>query len=127
MQIKKKRPVFINLLRIKFPPTAIASIMHRIAGVLLIVSLPFLIYLFNLSLQNQASFASAKMLTDHPLVSIYLYLLLWAISHHFLAGIRYFLIDLEIISGKCAAAGSASIVTAAGVLIPVIVFSWGFI
>jgi len=127
MQTKKKRPVFINLLQIKFPPTAIASIMHRIAGILMIISLPFLIYLFNLSLQNPSSFASVQALSQHPLISLYLYLLLWAISHHFLAGIRYFLVDLEIISGKCAAGGSASIVTALGILIPVIVFAWSLI
>lgn len=124
MQKNKKRPVFINLLQIKFPPTAIASIMHRIAGMLMILSLPFLIYVFDLSLQNQDSFISARELGRHPLIQVYLYLLLWAVSHHFLAGIRYFLVDFEIISGKCAAGGSASIVTALGILIPVIVFSW---
>jgi len=127
MHSQKARPVFLNLLQIKLPPTAIASILHRVAGVLLILSLPFLIYLFELSLTNQSSFNSALQLTKDPLVSLYLYLLLWAISHHFVAGIRYFLVDLEIVSGKCGARLSAAIVVAIGLLVPIWVFFGGML
>lgn len=122
MHQQKARPVFLNLLQIKFPATAIASILHRVAGVLLILSLPFLIYLFGLSLGDQSSFNSALQIIKDPVVSLYLYLLLWAISHHLVAGIRYFLVDLEIVSGKCSARVSASIVVAMGLLIPIWVF-----
>ena len=122
MQQKKARPVFLNLLQIRLPPTAIASILHRVAGVLLILSLPFLIYLFELSLRDNQSFAEALQLSKAPLVRIYLYGLLWAISHHFVAGIRYFLVDLEYISGKGAARFSATMVIAGGLIIPALVY-----
>ncbi len=118
----KTRPVYLNLLTIRFPPTAIASILHRVAGILLILSLPFLIYLFDLSLRDGQSFNTALQITQHPLACLYLYLLLWAISHHFVAGIRYFLVDLELVSGKCATGLSASIVIAAGFMVPMIVY-----
>lgn len=121
MQQKKARPVFLNLLQISLPPNAIASIAHRVAGVLLIVSLPFLIYLFDLSLRSQQSFTDVLQLSQLPWVKIYLYGLLWAISHHFIAGIRYFLIDLEYISGKSASRFSAIMVLVGG-LIPLLVY-----
>ncbi len=127
MHQQKVRPVFLNLLQIKLPPTAVASILHRVAGVLLILSLPFLIYLFELSLGDEKSFNSALQIIKDPVVSLYLYLLLWAISHHFVAGIRYFLVDLEIVSGKCGARLSAAIVVAIGLLIPISVFFGGWL
>ena len=38
-------PVFLNLFRIRFPAGAIASIAHRISGILLFLSLPLLAWL----------------------------------------------------------------------------------
>jgi len=122
---KKARPVFLNLLQIRLPPTAIASILHRVAGVLLIVSLPFLIYLFDLSVRDNQAFAEALRISKTPLVSIYLYGLLWALSHHFIAGIRYFLVDLECIYGRGAARFSAILVIAGGLIIPLLVYLGG--
>jgi len=117
----QKRPVFLNLLQIKLPPTAIASILHRVAGVFLILLFPFLIYMFDVSLQDKASFTQAVQLINQPLVVLLLYGLLWAISHHFFAGLRYFLIDFDVICGKQAARFSAVIVVILGLLIPVLV------
>jgi len=122
MRPNSTRPVFLNLLQIRFPPTALASIMHRLAGVLLVLSLPFLIYLLGLSLQNQQSYTTAIKIIQNPLVSFYLYSLLWAISHHFAAGIRYFLVDLDIFISKRSARVSAYVVIVIGILIPVLVF-----
>jgi succinate dehydrogenase / fumarate reductase cytochrome b subunit len=96
--------------------------MHRLAGVLLVLSLPFLIYLLGLSLQNQQSYTTAIKIIQNPLVSFYLYSLLWAISHHFAAGIRYFLVDLDIFISKRSARVSAYVVIVIGILIPVLVF-----
>ena len=123
MQKQVNRPVFINLVKIKFPLSAIASIMHRIAGVLMILCLPFLIYLFDLSLQDKTSFEHVREITGHILVNILLFSLLWSISHHFFAGIRYFLIDLELISGKQSSRISSIIVIIAGFL-PVLTLVW---
>jgi len=122
MPQQQNRPVFLNLFQIKLPPTAIVSILHRVAGVLLILFLPFLIYLFDMSLQDKLTFTQAAELVDYPLVSAILYILLWAISHHFVAGIRYFLIDFEMISSRSAARTSAVIVFIVGLLVPV--FAW---
>lgn len=122
MPQQRNRPVFLNLFQIKFPPTAIMSILHRVAGVLLILFLPFLIYLFDMSLQDKASFTHVTSLVANPLLMIVLYILLWAVSHHFFAGIRYFCIDFEWISNKQSARSSAVVVVIAGLLVPVLIW-----
>lgn len=116
-----KRPVFLNLLQIRLPLNAVASIMHRVAGVVMVFSLPFLIYLFELSLRNEDSFQLMTSMIDQPLISAIMYLLLWAISHHFFAGIRYFLVDFEMIAGRSASRISAVIAIIAGILVPLII------
>ena len=52
MSNPQQPPVFLNLFRIRFPAGAIASIAHRISGVLLFLSLPYLAWLLDLSLQG---------------------------------------------------------------------------
>jgi len=57
MRVKRSsRPVFLNLARIQMPVGALASISHRITGVLLATSVPVAIYLLELSLRSESSF-----------------------------------------------------------------------
>lgn len=92
----KKRPKNLNLLSIKFPMAAIMSVGHRAAGVLLFLSLPYFIYIFQLSIINEAGFIQAKAELHSPLVKLFLLISIWALAHHFFAGIRYFLLDVDI-------------------------------
>jgi len=94
--LKQKRPVFLNLMQIRFPITAIMSIAHRLTGVLLFVALPFLIYALDLSLQDEAGFTQILKSLDSIAVKIILLLLAWSLLHHLLAGIRYLLLDIDI-------------------------------
>ncbi len=92
----KPRPVFLNLIKIRLPIAGIMSIIHRATGVLMVLSIPLLIYLFDLSLSGADGFAEAKAILDTGLVKLILFLMLWALMHHLLAGIRYLLIDIDI-------------------------------
>ncbi|MEW8625347.1 MAG: succinate dehydrogenase, cytochrome b556 subunit [Candidatus Thiodiazotropha sp.] len=92
----KPRPVFLNLLKIRLPMAGIMSIIHRATGVLMVLSIPLLIYLFDLSLSGADGFATAKAILGMGLVKLILFLMLWALMHHLLAGIRYLLIDIDI-------------------------------
>ncbi|MCK4743555.1 MAG: succinate dehydrogenase, cytochrome b556 subunit [Sulfuriflexus sp.] len=94
--LKQKRPVFLNLMQIRFPITAIMSIAHRLTGVLLFLVLPFLIYALERSLQNEAGLAHILEYLDSIPVKIILALLVWSLLHHLLAGIRYLLLDIDI-------------------------------
>ncbi len=90
------RPVFLNLLQIRLPVAGVMSIAHRAAGVLLFLALPFAIALLALALSDQEGFAQVQVLSQQPLMQGGLLLLLWALAHHFLAGIRYLLIDIHL-------------------------------
>ena len=94
--LKQKRPVFLNLMQIRFPITAIMSIAHRLTGVLLFLALPFLIYALDLSLQDEAGFTQTLKFLDSIAVKIILLLLAWSLLHHLLAGVRYLLLDIDI-------------------------------
>lgn len=93
--VKKERPKHLDLLVIKQPLPAIASILHRVSGAGLFLMLPFLIYLFQLSIETPQSFEAFKAVTGHPLAKLVLIGLLWAFLHHFCMGIRILLLDMD--------------------------------
>ena len=75
---------------------ALTSIAHRISGVLLAASLPAAIYLLDKSLQSEADFIAVKLWLEHTTVKVILVGLVWALSHHILAGIRHLLMDIDV-------------------------------
>jgi succinate dehydrogenase / fumarate reductase cytochrome b subunit len=90
------RPVFLNLLQIRLPVAGVMSIGHRITGVVMVLAIPALIYLLDRSVAGPEGFASVKgMVTSLPF-QVVLFLALWALTHHFLAGIRYLLLDVDV-------------------------------
>lgn len=95
-QMSDHRPVYLNLLKIRLPVPGIVSFAHRITGVLLFLALPFVVYLLDLSIESQESFTRVQQMLDQPFMLLVQILLLWAIAHHFFAGIRFLLIDAEI-------------------------------
>jgi len=91
-----RRPVYLNLFKIRLPVAGWLSIFHRATGVLLFLATPFLIYLLQLSLTGPAGFDAANQLLHSPLVSLIVVVLLWSICHHLLAGLRYLMLDIDI-------------------------------
>lgn len=88
-------PVYLNLFRIRFPVGAVTSIAHRISGILLFLSLPFLVYLLDLSLRGPEGFAAASDWLDVIYIRLGSVIIAWSLFHHFFSGIRFLLIDLE--------------------------------
>ncbi len=95
MVIKKKRPKNLDLMSIKLPLPGVLSIIHRIAGAVLFLMLPVLLWLFQASLTSPETFSTFKSVVAHPLVRLVLLGLIWLFMHHFCAGIRYLLLDLH--------------------------------
>lgn len=91
-----KRPVYLNLLKIRLPLTGIVSFAHRITGVLLFLAIPYAVYLLDLSISSEQTFLKMQQILDQPIMLIVQILLLWSLAHHFFAGIRFLLIDAEI-------------------------------
>ena len=50
----KPRPVFLNLVKIRLPIAGVMSIIHRVSGVVMVASIPLVIYLLDLSLSGAA-------------------------------------------------------------------------
>ncbi len=110
-------PVFLNLLRIRQPVMAVVSIFHRISGVLMILALPGLVYLLNLSLSNQAGFSQVADLLASPVLKLLAVLLGWALTHHILAGIRFMLLDFDLGIERAAARKTAWLVHVGALLL----------
>jgi succinate dehydrogenase / fumarate reductase cytochrome b subunit len=111
------RPKFINLLQIRMPPTALVSIGHRVSGLLLVISIPFWIYLFGLSVSGEAGFAQSVELLHSPLMLVFGLIFAWSIGHHLLAGIRFLLLDLDVGMTKELANQTALLVMAGGLIL----------
>lgn len=112
------RPVFLNLARIRFPVGAIASIGHRISGVLLALILPLAVLALDRSLRSEEVFFAISGWMRLPAA-----LLAWACAHHLFAGIRHLLTDVGIGASLPAARTSAyaALVAAAAVALAVLV------
>lgn len=121
MKTIQNRPIFLNLIKIHFPVSAVVSILHRVSGVLLSLSIPVLVFLFGLSIKDEQSYSRvADWLTGigGKLIVVFL---LWNLAHHFLAGIRFLLLDLDIGITKIGAARSAWVVHVGAAIIALIV------
>ena len=92
----RNRPVFLDLRRIRLPPGGVVSIGHRIAGLLMVIATPGLIYLLDRSVSGPEGFASVATTVASLPFKVFLFLVLWALAHHFLAGIRFLLLDIGV-------------------------------
>lgn len=93
--MQKKRPKHLDLGKIRLPLPGIVSILHRISGVGLFFTLPFIIYLLGGSLSSAEAFETYRTVIAHPLVKLILLGLFWAYMHHFCAGLRFLALDFH--------------------------------
>ncbi len=104
-----KRPVNLNLLTIRFPLTAIASILHRLSGFFLFLLIPLFLGVMNLSLRSPEDFFTLHTCLTHFLTKSLLLIFLAALFYHLLAGIRHLLMDTGIGEGLIPARFSAGL------------------
>ncbi len=116
----KSRPKNLNLLTVRFPLSAVMSVGHRAAGILLFLALPYFLYLLQLSLSGESGFLQVKNDLNNIWLKLVLLVFIWALAHHFVAGIRYFLLDLDIGIERQTAQKSALLVMILGVLVTAI-------
>lgn len=92
--MQKKRPVNLNLFTIRFPATAISSILHRISGVILFVFILTLLDLLKDSLAGADSFAQLQAWLSTPIMRFVAWVFLSALAFHIVAGVRHLIMDL---------------------------------
>jgi len=108
-----KRPIFLNLFQIRLPVSGVVSILHRITGVMLFLCIPVSLWVLDFSLASEQQFHRLVDGLHHPLSIILVTLIIWALLHHLLAGIRHLLLDLDIGVEKEISTKSAWLVTIA--------------
>ena len=89
------RPKHLALHQISLPLPGIVSILHRISGALLFLALPLLLWMMQYSLRSIETYTQLAGMLHHPFSKLFLLVMLWAFLHHFCAGIRYLVIDLD--------------------------------
>jgi succinate dehydrogenase / fumarate reductase cytochrome b subunit len=89
-------PRFLRLWNIRFPIGAIASFSHRLSGVLLLLALPPLALALERSLHSRADYATLLAAMGSPWLAPVLFIAVWALAQHLLAGIRHLLMDIGI-------------------------------
>lgn len=121
MNTKESRPKYLNLFKIRLPITGIASIYHRISGLILFLAIPFSLYLLQLSISGISGYEEAITLLSSSWVKLTLVILTWSFVHHLLAGFRFLLIDQNIGISLATARMSAWLVVIAAVIVTVLI------
>ncbi|MFQ5643918.1 MAG: succinate dehydrogenase, cytochrome b556 subunit [Thiogranum sp.] len=114
---QKPAPKYLNLIKIKLPPGGVASIGHRISGVLMFLSIPFIAREFARSLESEQGFRAVQECLQSTTVTLLSLLLVWSLSHHLLAGVRHLFLDVEIGMDRASANATAWLVNLGAVLI----------
>jgi succinate dehydrogenase / fumarate reductase cytochrome b subunit len=91
---------FVDLPTYRLPPAGWVSILHRVSGALMFLLLPFIIWMFDVSVSSEISFAKFKYafnvgLGVFPgfLIKLVALALIWAYLHHLIAGLRHLYMD----------------------------------
>jgi len=124
-----KRPVNINLLKIKLPLTALLSITHRVSGIIIFfLVLPVSVYaLIELSF-SQSSYNSITQLFDTNIVfKSFILMLILVFKYHIFTGVRHMLMDFHLISESLASSQRSSVITLILFLIDALLTVWMFI
>ena len=90
------RPMFLNLLQIQMPVGAVTSILHRLSGVVLALGVPLVMFLLWRSLDSQEGFSQVMAWLHLPVFQAVLLVLVGALAHHVLAGVRHMLTDFNV-------------------------------
>lgn len=113
-----KRPVNLDIGTIELPLPALASITHRITGVILVAGTAILLWLLDESLASEEGFNTVKTLADSFLVKLMVWGVLSALIYHSVAGIKHLIMDMgigETLEGG--QTGARLVIAVSGVLI----------
>ena len=97
--MKNNRPGSVTLATmagLKWPITSLSSILHRVTGVLLFISVPFCLWALEKSLSSQAGFNEIHSVLQSDIAKFVLWAILSMLAYHVVAGIRHLLMDADI-------------------------------
>ena len=105
--MKSKRPIDLPLSQVinvnSKNPIALASITHRVSGVVLFLLIPVMLWIFQTSLASAEGFAD---ILTSPLVKFLAWIFVAALGYHFVMGLKHLFADMgmneELNSGRTA-------------------------
>ncbi len=109
--VKSNRPVNLStdqILAVNLKsPVAIASILHRISGVIVFLLVPVLLCLLDRSLSSPEGFAQVQQIFSNIAVRLVVWVFVAGLIYHFIMGIKHLFADMgcneELQSGRTAA------------------------
>jgi succinate dehydrogenase / fumarate reductase cytochrome b subunit len=122
--VHQNRPVNLDLTSLKFPITAIVSILHRLSGIGIFLLLPFALYLLSLSLHSHSSYDYLQSILALHTTKFGLWLFLSSLAYHVIAGVRHIISDMGFAEEMKAAKLSAMIVLITAILAIIILGVW---
>ena len=103
--LRASRPVYRNINAFRDLPTyrlplaGWVSILHRISGALMFLLLPFIIWMFDMSVSSEISYARLVHAFDAAgcgwMLKLVALALIWAYLHHLIAGLRHLWMDVS--------------------------------
>ena len=118
--VKKQRPVNLDLQTIAMPITAIASILHRVSGVIMLFAVGILLWLLTESLSSEQGFQNAQEIVNGFFGTFILWGILTALAYHIAGGIRHLLMDMGYFEELESGALSAKVSFAATVVLSIL-------
>lgn len=91
--VRKERPINLDLSTVKFPVTAIASIVHRISGIIIFIAIAIFLILLNNSLTSETGFNQVMEYVDNFFVGFILWGAMTALAYHAVFGVRHMIQD----------------------------------
>ena len=119
-----ERPYFLDLVAIRLPIGGMVSILHRASGAVLSLAIPCLLYLWMLSLRSPQDFQRLADWFGGGFGWLLFLGLIWALLHHFLAGLRHLGFDLGWGEAKEVARKTAWVVLFAAAGLTVLIALW---
>ena len=118
------RPVNLDPGSIQFPLPALASITHRIPGVILFGAVAVLLWMLDTSLSSEAGFQSLQECLTSGVAKVVVWLMLVALIYHSCAGIKHLVMDAGI--GETLEGGvmGAKIVIGSSVVLSILAGCW---
>ena len=124
---RDQRPINVgigDLLQFRWPVIALASISHRIAGVVLFVGLDVLLYALEVSLSSEAGFETVKTWMNSAVGKVITWGLLSALAYHFVAGVKHLILDGSDAESLLAATWAARITLAVSAILMGLAAYW---
>lgn len=122
--MKTERPIYLSLTRFAWPFTAIASITHRVTGVVLVAGVGYLLWLVSMALESPEGFVAAQSLLAAPLAKLLLIAVIAALLYHLFAGIKHIFMDFHVGDNFAAAKASSIFVFVLTAVATVAIGAW---